>query len=480
MRTRWIVLLFVATLASARTAPPPAPADGELQLVVALFRHGIRSPLPKFAESARRHSGKAWPILPDWTPLDSRKTWGDLTLHGFRVARAIGRDYARYYCGTGCENGYKVYLWADVDARTQDTAAALRDGFMDKGVRRENIAVGVSSSKVDPLYHPFKAGCGTPAPAAIDAAVSEIDALRKQSMVKYAQTFQRLYGVLGCFGNGCVKLEEVTDSVVACRKGVANVCKQAPADGCESPVSWCGRRANDATIYAGRFPYASSATEAFLLEYADAMPRAKVAWEKLEPGELQSLMELHERYFALSEQHPYLARMGGSNLVREILDQLNRKAGRNEPVDGMCPRADAGSQFVGLVGHDTNIAGIGELLGLEWEFGPNLPPDTRNLPDNDALPAGALVFELRKRGTDYFVHVEYVTQSLEQMRRVGARPVDPLQRLEVTCTGANHARVKPCELSLDTFNDRVADAIGVPNPFLSSCSTDGKNQQVCR
>jgi hypothetical protein len=81
----------------------------------------------------------------------------------------------------------------------------------------------------------------------------------------------------------------------------------------------------------------------------------------------------------------------------KILDQINKKAGYKSPADGQCPRPTDDSQFVGFVGHDTNLANMNVLLSVGWDFAdPKLPPSLRQLPPNDALPAGALVFELRK------------------------------------------------------------------------------------
>jgi hypothetical protein len=163
---------------------------------------------------------------------------------------------------------------------------------------------------------------------------------------------------------------------------------------------------------------------------------------------------------------------------------INRKAERVEPIDGECPRANNASQFVGLVGHDTNIADVGKLLHLSWQFtdaslppGEALPPDTRNLPDNDALPAGALVFELRKRPGGYFIRVNYVAQSLLEMRGDPTRPPAGPFRFNLTCSDEKNARLNPCEMSLDKFNQLVTNALGRKNPFLSGCSANGN--QVC-
>ena len=147
---------------------------------------------------------------------------------------------------------------------------------------------------------------------------------------------------------------------------------------------------------------------------------------------LSELLPLHEFYFEQTERDPYLAGIQGANLVREIFLQLNRKADRPLPV-GTCPRGDADDQFVGLVGHDTNLAHLNRLLNVEWNFKDSqLPADTRHLPDNDALPAGALVFELRGEKPNYRVRIQYVSQTLGEIRNA-LRPGDPyLSRPPVT------------------------------------------------
>jgi hypothetical protein len=169
-------------------------------------------------------------------------------------------------------------------------------------------------------------------------------------------------------------------------------------------------------------------------------------------------LRLHEFYFDKTERELnhaapdlYLTGIQGSNLVREIRDQLNKAV--QKPSLGDCPRPSGDSQFVGLVGHDTNLANVQVLLNVKWRFDGDqqLPADMRKLPDNDALPAGALVFELHQTGqSDYKVRIQYVTQSLEQMRF--PREQDQPYRVLTTCGGENGEDISPCEMSLETFN----------------------------
>jgi 4-phytase/acid phosphatase len=231
-----------------------------------------------------------------------------------------------------------------------------------------------------------------------------------------------------------------------------------------------GREVGNKELKNGRFSYASMASEAFLLEYANGMPNDQVAWDHVAPPNqsgprLQDILRLHELYFDQTDRRPYIAQMQASNLIKEINDLIRRKAGWS--IDG-CPHADADSDFVGLVGHDTNLAGVGKLLDLGWRFD-KLPDDTQYVPANDALPGGALVFELRRRGHDEFVRVSYLTYGLTHMRW----PSDREQPFVVPVEGAACGSSSPCDIPLGKFVDLLGSAVN--SRFLSAC-VDGKQQ----
>lgn len=430
---------FLALTASYDAAPQPAE---ELVFVGAVFRHGVRPPLANFAASAGKYSANAWPDEKAWG-----SAWGNLTPRGAMLAKILGTDYARGYGLSGLD----AYLWADVDERTRATAQGLASGLSSAGVK---VSVGgLTGSAPDPLFHPFKAGCGTPDPAKVGAIVARVNT-EAPAWIKttYRNQFQALYGVLGCSSapGVCKPLSGESDTATACTDRTK----------CSAPIDW-----------KGQFSYASSASEAFLLEYANGMPDATIGWGKAMPPKLQSMLALHEFYFDQLDRDEYLARLQASNLAREVFGALNRKAGK--PVVG-CPHGGM-QRFIGWVGHDTDLASLGELLGLSWRFDlRTLPPDTRDLPANDALPAGALVFELYRRGDNHFVRIAYTTLSLQQMRNAGgAPPIGPAFRLPVYCRTNGGA---PCgDISLPDFNEMATRGIG--KEFLSRCEAGGR--QTC-
>src|SRR3982750_3857573 len=106
------LLLGFCFQAAAQSPPQPTPAAaeaGELKLVVALFRHGVRAPLHQLAGS---HANGLWPLPVEW----GAKDWGDLTQHGADLVQWLGADYAQRYAKT-LPPGFKVFLWADTDPR---------------------------------------------------------------------------------------------------------------------------------------------------------------------------------------------------------------------------------------------------------------------------------------------------------------------------------------------------------------------------
>jgi 4-phytase/acid phosphatase len=436
----------------------PTPRDDKLKLVIALFRHGVRAPLETFGKNAHAHSKDPWPDLKAW----GVHSWGDLTPQGSNAVKALGAYYGAYYSKNAWPNTFKAYLWADSqDQRAIATADALSKGMQTAGINA-SVDYLKPAGATDPLFHPFTANCGTPSQDKLNGIMAGIRA----NCVGWQNSFKD-------------QLQQLDQDVLACENG----CGQSPCEplNCLSCFQSPSRSATPTTRpaspikWSGLFSYASSATEAFLLEYANRMTPA---WGRVKIGEpgspqLGYLLRLHEFYFDKTEREPYLAGILGANLVREVLDELNRKAGRSSPIDGKCPRANADSQFIGLIGHDTNLANVQTLLKVNWTFDDaQLPSDVRGFPANDALPAGALVFELRQAdSSDYKVRIQYVTQTLNQIRNA-PRETAPF-RVQTRCGDANET---PCEMSLRDFNKLVTNALGNYKPFLSHC-WDGN--QVC-
>ena len=157
----------------------------------------------------------------------------------------------------------------------------------------------------------------------------------------------------------------------------------------------------------GPITIGSTASEVFLLEYAQRMP--KVAWGRVStPDQIIALLKLHDLQFSLMQRTSYIARRQGSALLHQVLETLRQTAdGQSDARRPVPPEA----RLVIYVGHDTNLANLGGMLDVHWQLGSYVRDETP--------PAGAMAFELlrEKQSGKPFVRMAYYSQSLDQMRK---------------------------------------------------------------
>jgi 4-phytase/acid phosphatase len=165
----------------------------------------------------------------------------------------------------------------------------------------------------------------------------------------------------------------------------------------------------------GSLRMAEICTDSLLLEYTDGMPASDVGWGKVDAKAMTDLLALHELFFDLVDRTFYPAQVNDSNLASHIIDTLEQGA-EGQPVPGAL--GPSGERIVVIAGHDSTLAGIGGLFGMNWWV-----PGTQM---NPMLPGGALLFELWKRsGQDgFYVRTSYVTQTLDQLREVTPLSLD--------------------------------------------------------
>jgi 4-phytase/acid phosphatase len=201
-------------------------------------------------------------------------------------------------------------------------------------------------------------------------------------------------------------------------------------------------------------------TDALLLEYAQGLPASDVGWGRVDVKTLTDLLTLHDLFFDLTQRTRYLAQVGGSNLASHIVDTLEQAA-TGEPVVGAIGPESA--RVVILVGHDTNIANLGGLLGLDWWI-----PGTQA---NPTLPGGALVLELWRHGGQpggYYLKASYVAQTLEQMREAGPdAPAKPPVRCPIfipDCSGSGPDYDAPLAAFVRHARQAIRPAFTAPEP----------------
>ena len=155
LRPVFFSLLSLFLLCAPLAAQSPATTSdsaADLQLVVILTRHGVRSPLTPQAD-LDKFSAAPWPKW-DVAP-------GHLTAHGYDLMKLFGAWDRIKLSGegllapTGCADATRVTILADVDQRTRETGKALAEGLL------PGCDVAVHSQpdgKVDPFFRPLATG----------------------------------------------------------------------------------------------------------------------------------------------------------------------------------------------------------------------------------------------------------------------------------------------------------------------------------
>jgi 4-phytase/acid phosphatase len=372
-------------------------ADTELLSVVAVSRHGIRSPtLPNTVMNlfTGRPQG-----FPDWSP--PADVPGYLSAKGKQVATDLGSWYRDYYAGQGllpargtCPDDGAVYVYADTDERTKQTAQGYLDGMF-QGEKTPDCGVQVqfAAAAPDPYFETVDAGLCKSDFSTDMAALQKMTGGDPSCLkTQYASQFQLLW--------------DVTDSS-ALVKDVAAISTFA------------------------LFALASELTETFELEYAEGMPAADCpatpgaqcfAWGAMPAGGLYELTALNVAFFKYFNCLPSYTQASVSNLMRQTIGTMDQALTGTKDAAALAP---ANSKFTMFVGHDTpNVANIGEFLGVHWQMAGYQP--------DDPAPTGALVFELHKSSAagQYIVRLFYVVPSLDQMRNGTALTLQtpPLQQ----------------------------------------------------
>jgi 4-phytase / acid phosphatase len=418
---RWLICaLLLVTSALAQDS------SGKLKMAVIVTRHGVRPQLEQ--DPQWPYAKERWPTPAEW----GARCAGDLTKTGTRLATLMGSYYSDHYreqhlLPPRCPS-QQVYIWADAEERTWETAAALAQGLSQRfpGCRVKVNAVQPPDERCgaenphDYFFHPmekFKAD-----PDQINKIVDDL----KRRLPGLRKQYQP-------------RLEALQKAMICCSSD-----KCSPLSSCtllDLPDAFTINSKNGAFKWTGPFPAGSTATELFLLEYANGFPCdsqglgwRRVAYRYTSPDcgpstgpFFRPMQRIHTLYFELVNRDPYLATIQGSNLANQVLLRLQEGAAGTPP-----------SPLVIYSGHDTNIANIAGMLGIHWLMS--------DLPQDDTPPAGALVFELYegKSPAGLFVKLRYVHATMAQMRRKAILSLaDPPEWSEITIPNCS----EPCSFT---------------------------------
>jgi 4-phytase / acid phosphatase len=374
----WLAAAVLFAICAAGRADPESSGD-ELKLAIILTRHGVRAPL-QGNEALAKFAAQPWP---KWEVAPAIQT-----PHGNQLMAFMGDYYRLRFIGTGllsgdpASDGPLVFIRADNDQRTIETGRIIGKSLVPVG---EPDVHALPEGTVDPLFQPFKAHVGHPDPELAAASIlGRLGGDPRNIDRAYANQFNELKGVL--FGPGGVPPQ---------------------SSGFDAPTEVSSGNGRYLVTLSGPLLAAEVSTDSLLLEYTDGMPAAGVGWGRVDGKVMTDLLTLHELFFDLVDRTFYPAQVNASNLASHIVDTLEQGA-EGQAVPGAL--GPAGERIVVIAGHDSNIASIGGLFGLNWWVA--------GTQMNPMLPGGALVFELWKRGGQggFYVRTSYVTQTLDQQR----------------------------------------------------------------
>nr|WP_199040722.1 histidine-type phosphatase [Dyella sp. ASV24] len=360
------VLILSAWMAFASVAAV-ASDDMQLERVILLYRHGVRTPLPGEIQ-ANEVNGKPWPT---WSQAPS-----ELTTHGAKGAEHMGAydrerlSHAGLFPAKGCPAPSSIWFWANTDQRTIASAKALAQGFA-PGCP---IAIGhLPQGTDDPLFHPIEAKAVAwntgEAVASIQSQTGGPDALT----APHGKELATMASVLGCEPGGTQPL-------------------------CDSST-WHGslRTSPDQShmVLTGPIATTSGTAEVILMAYAEGRSPDDVGWGRTDPSRLEDLSRLHALLFDVYARPSYMSERVASLMSKRILSLLQ---------DTNAPRLSV------MVGSDNNIVALASVLGMHFKM-PSYGQD-------DPPIGGALGIEVWHRPTSgqRYVRVIYQAQTLTQLR----------------------------------------------------------------
>jgi 4-phytase/acid phosphatase len=359
--------------------PAAAAASYTMERVVFVQRHGVRSPT-KTPEALRAWSDKAWPQWPVGV--------ADLTPHGAEgvalVVRSIRADAVAHglLAASGCADSQSIRVWADGgDQRTRESGAVIAQTL---GPGCKLIADFRQDGANDPTFDGLGGAClldpieGRTALLKAAGPTGLIDATTRNAL----GTIQDIMAPKACSGG-------------------EGECLSRPTDFKVNP---------DGIKLQGPLATASTASEIFLLEYAQGFDQDRVGWGRAFSAEiLRDVLAAHERASDLTRRLPYVAARRAGRLSTQIISAL-----KGEPGQPGAPwPASPAPKVLAFAGHDTNIANLSGVFGLQW--------DLADQPDTTA-PATALSFELwRDQTGEEFVKPRLWYGALEQLRNLSPR-----------------------------------------------------------
>jgi 4-phytase / acid phosphatase len=450
------IFLAVLLLALASGVPVPAQTtnavdDGtSLKAIIVFSRHSIRCQL---ADTNTLDQFSADPY-PDFVGVPV----GYLTPNGQQAEHLLGTYFHDYLLHEGLLTGNAdtdlahSYFRANSIERSYMTASKFGTGL----IPGANIPVHTYSNGVpDPVFDPLLAGVATVDPV---RALTEVQgiygsgaSLTSAYSSEIALTHQMLYPP-GTQPINPPGTQPANNAPIAPQGSYdpsaipIMLATNAPLGLPNTPPYYTGN-----VIDMGGLNSMSSATDPFIMQYADNFPTNEVGWGRLSLDNISTLTRLGTLQITISMRQPYLAKVQSSNAGSHVLRSLEQVIS-GEPRAGAFGTPQTPIQVI--VSSDYYVAGLAGLLGMHWCL-PGYQPDF-------CAPGGTLVFELRQITAtgQYIVRVFYTAQTFDQLRNlIPLTLANPPATMQLLIPGGNNSATN-LDVDFGTFSNLLTQAIG--------------------
>jgi len=385
------VILICGTNAQAQTKRSDAfRAKYELKEVVLMSRHNIRSPLSSGGAAYQRVTPHTWFA---WSSPSSQ-----LSLRGGVLETEMGQFFRQWVVSEGLlpdnyrPEGDEVLFYANSRQRTFATAKYFSAGFLP--FANVEITHKLDEDKMDPVFTPQFTKMNDTYRQQVLADMQALNGGPQAWMATQQPTLELMEQVLDIAHSPAAQQGDTThfwfdDTRFKLEKGS------------EPKMTGGYTLANSVADALVLQCYESESMTAFGHELTIEQWRAICAVKEVYDG---LLFTTHSA--AVNLAYPLVSR------IREELNRSDRK-------------------FMFLCGHDSNLASISAALGLQI-------PETENALELHTPIGSKLVFEKWSDGSDEYVAVNLVYQSIGQLQgRTLLSPAAPPMVLPVTIDGLN-------------------------------------------
>ena len=344
----------------------------QLDKVVILSRHGIRTPLENTIAFLEKSSPFKWP---SWD-----HAYGYLTTRGGVLETFFGHYLSQWLEQQNIKltpENPDIYVYANSLQRTVATAQFLVAGaYAGYDIPIEHK---YTIEKMDPIFDP-----------SVQNDSSEI----KQKVLKEIEEADKKGSIFKNLAPAYKMVSDILDYPHS------QLYSELKCDFADIPYELHFVK-NEEPELRGPLAIGICVIDAFLLQYYSAFPKEQIAWGRITSQEQwQQLMQIRNHYIDLVFHSRTIARHNSKLLINKIDDLLHNKTHKVNL----------------LVGHDSTIAALlGALDFAEYQ----LPNQCEN------TPIGGMVILQRYRNKasgEYLFKAEYVYQSFEQLYT--AQPLD--------------------------------------------------------